>query len=119
MLLTSCVTSATLAEDLKALNGKEFKNVRVIRVELDGIMLRTKFGISKVYFVELPKDVQKRFHYVDATGIGILGLTWLAFVTIGTMWLIFPFVVWAKLNLIIENTRTARQNFYRLSAQAQ
>ena len=108
MLLTFCVTSAALAEDLKALNGKEFKNVSVIRVELDGIMLRTRFGIWKVYFVELPKDVQKRFHYVDAGGIGILGLTWLAFVIIGTVWLIFPFVVWAKLNLIIENTRNTK-----------
>ena len=26
-------------------------------------MLKTKSGISKVYFVELPKDVQKRFGY--------------------------------------------------------
>ena len=26
-------------------------------------MLRTKWGISKVYFVELPKEVQERFHY--------------------------------------------------------
>ena len=31
-------------------------------VEADGIVLRTKTGISKVYFVELPKDVQERFH---------------------------------------------------------
>jgi hypothetical protein len=29
---------------------------------VDGIVLRTKTGISKVYFVELPKDVQERFH---------------------------------------------------------
>ena len=26
-------------------------------------MLKTKSGISKVYFVELPNDVQQRFHY--------------------------------------------------------
>jgi hypothetical protein len=31
-------------------------------VEPDGIVLKTKSGISKVYFVELPKDVQERFH---------------------------------------------------------
>ena len=30
-------------------------------------MLRTKTGISKVYFVELPQDIQKRFHYGPAT----------------------------------------------------
>ena len=33
------------------------------RVEPDGIVLKTKSGISKVYFVELPNDVQQRFHY--------------------------------------------------------
>ena len=32
-------------------------------MEPDGIVLETKSGISKVYFVELPKDVQERFHY--------------------------------------------------------
>jgi hypothetical protein len=26
-------------------------------------LLRTKTGISKVYFIELPKDIQERFHY--------------------------------------------------------
>jgi hypothetical protein len=26
-------------------------------------VLRTKTGISKVYFVEFPKEVQERFHY--------------------------------------------------------
>jgi len=35
----------------------------VNRVEPDGIVLKTKSGISKVYFVELPNDVQQRFHY--------------------------------------------------------
>ena len=35
----------------------------VSHVEPDGIVLKTKSGISKVYFVELPKEVQERFHY--------------------------------------------------------
>jgi thiol-disulfide isomerase/thioredoxin len=48
---------------LKTIDGKEYKNVIVSRIESDGIVLRTKSGISKVYFVELPKDVQERFHY--------------------------------------------------------
>jgi hypothetical protein len=39
-------------------------------VEADGIVLRTKTGISKVYFVELPKDIQERFHYGSATPTG-------------------------------------------------
>ena len=29
-------------------------------------MIKTKGGISKVYFTELPKDVQERFHYDPA-----------------------------------------------------
>jgi hypothetical protein len=55
--------SLALADDFKTVNGKEYKNVTVSRVEPDGIVLKGKSGISKVYFVELPKDVQERFHY--------------------------------------------------------
>ena len=62
-LLILCFTAAAFADDFKLVNGKEFKNVTVTRVEPDGIVLRTKSGISKVYFVELPKDAQERFHY--------------------------------------------------------
>jgi hypothetical protein len=59
------VLSATLAlaEDFKTINGKVYKDATITRVEADGIMLRTKTGISKIYFVELPKDAQERFHY--------------------------------------------------------
>ena len=53
--------SLALAEDFKTINGKEYKDATVTRVEGDGIVLRTKTGISKVYFVELPQDVQKKF----------------------------------------------------------
>src|SRR5437867_2809961 len=51
------------ADDFKTVNGKEYKNAKVSRVEPDGIVLITKSGISKVYFTELPKEVQERFHY--------------------------------------------------------
>jgi len=61
--------SASLAhaEDFKTVNGKEYKDATITRIEGDGLVLRTKTGISKVYFVELPKDVQERFHYGLAT----------------------------------------------------
>jgi len=62
-VLIACVASAALAEDFKTIQGKEYKNVTVSRIEPDGIVLRTKSGISKLYFVELPKEVQERFHY--------------------------------------------------------
>jgi thiol-disulfide isomerase/thioredoxin len=62
-VLVACIGSVALAEDFKTIQGKEYKNVTVSRVEPDGIVLRTKSGISKLYFVELPKEVQERFHY--------------------------------------------------------
>jgi len=52
--------SMVLAEDFKTTNGKEYKDATITRVEGDGIVIRTKTGISKVYFTELSKDVQKR-----------------------------------------------------------
>ena len=61
--LVFCFTTVALADDFKLVNGKEYKNVTVNRVEPDGVVLRTKSGISKIYFVELPKEVQERFHY--------------------------------------------------------
>ena len=53
--------SLALAEDFKTIKGKEYKDATISRVEADGIVLRTKMGISKVYFIELPKEVQERF----------------------------------------------------------
>ena len=63
----SLSTSIALAEDFKTVTGKEFKDATVTRVEGDGIVLKTKTGISKVYFVELPKDVQEKFRPARAT----------------------------------------------------
>ena len=61
--LILCFATVAVADDFKLVSGKEYKNVTVTRVEPDGIVLKTKSGISKVYFAELPKDVQERFHY--------------------------------------------------------
>jgi thiol-disulfide isomerase/thioredoxin len=61
--LILCFTTAAFADDFKLVTGKDYRNVTVTRVEPDGIVLKTKSGISKVYFVELPNDVQQRFHY--------------------------------------------------------
>jgi hypothetical protein len=68
-VLATLSTSVLLADDFKTINGKEYKDATVSRVEADGIVLRTKTGISKVYFVELPKDVQEKFHYGPAKPI--------------------------------------------------
>jgi len=60
-ILAALSASLALAEDFKTTNGKEYKNATVTHVEPDGIVLKTKTGISKVYFTELPKEVQERF----------------------------------------------------------
>ena len=61
-ILAVLSASLALAEDFKTINGKLYKDVTISRVEADGIVLKTKTGISKLYFVELPRDVQERFH---------------------------------------------------------
>src|SRR6267378_7802706 len=65
MLAISATLSASvaLAEDFKTTKGKVYKDATVSRIEADGIELKTKTGISKVYFTELPQDVQERFHW--------------------------------------------------------
>jgi len=67
VILATLLVSLALAEDLKTVSGKIYKDVTISRVEADGIVLRTKTGITKVYFAELPKDVQERFRYGSAT----------------------------------------------------
>ena len=65
----SLVVSASLglADDFKTIDGKIYKDATISHVEADGIVIKTKTGISKIYFIELPKDVQERFHYGSAT----------------------------------------------------
>jgi hypothetical protein len=59
--------SVVFADDFKTLDGKEYKNAQVRAVELDGIVIETNAGVlkilSKIYFSELPREVQERFHY--------------------------------------------------------
>ena len=61
LLLT--FAAAALSEDFKTANGKEYKDATVTRIDPDGVVVKTKSGITKVYFTELPKDVQEHFHY--------------------------------------------------------
>jgi len=70
VILSTLFVSLALAEDFKTVSGKLYKDATISHVEADGIVLKTKTGISKVYFVELPKDVQERFHYGSATPTG-------------------------------------------------
>jgi len=62
-ILVALFASLALADDFKTNDGNEYQNATVTRVEADGIVVRTKRSITKLYFAELPKDVQERFHY--------------------------------------------------------
>jgi len=62
-ILLLSFAAAALSEDFKTVNGKEYKDATVTRIEPDGIVVKTNTGITKVYFTELPKDVQQHFHY--------------------------------------------------------
>ena len=61
--LILCFILAAFAKDFKTVNGKEYKDATVTRVDPDGVVVKTKSGITKVYFIELAKEVQERFHY--------------------------------------------------------
>jgi hypothetical protein len=69
-ILAALLASLVLADDFKTIDGKIYKDATISHVEADGIVIKTKTGISKIYFVELPKDVQERFHYGSATPTG-------------------------------------------------
>ena len=63
LVLAILFASLALSEDFKTTTGKLYKDATVSRVEADGLVLKTQKGIFKVYFAELPQDVQERFHW--------------------------------------------------------
>ena len=76
-VLAFAILQFAWAEDFKTIHGKEYKNAEVSRVEADGIVIRTKTGISKIYFVELPKDVQERYRPKPAETPPITARAWI------------------------------------------
>jgi hypothetical protein len=62
-ILLLSFAAAGLSEDFKTVNGKEYKDATVTRVDPDGVVVKTNSGVTKIYFTELPKDVQEHFHY--------------------------------------------------------
>ena len=67
VVLAVLFASIALSEDIKTTSGKVYKDATVTRVEADGIELKTKTGIFKVYFIELPQEIQQRFHWAAPT----------------------------------------------------
>jgi hypothetical protein len=63
LTLLLCFASIVVADDFKTIDGKEYKNAKVSRVEPDGIVITFSGGIVKLPFIELPGDVQKKYGY--------------------------------------------------------
>ena len=61
VLISLCLSLVALADDFKTAEGKEYKNATVLCVEPDGIDIKTRSGISKLYFSELPPEVVDAF----------------------------------------------------------
>jgi hypothetical protein len=61
--LLLCFASVALADDFKTIDGKEYKNATVSRVEPDGIVITFSGGIVKVPFTELSPEIQKKYGY--------------------------------------------------------
>ena len=68
LILAVLFASLAFSEDFKTTNGKVYKDATVSRVEGDGLVLKTETGIAKVYFAELPQEVQERFHWAKPEG---------------------------------------------------
>jgi putative nucleic acid binding protein len=65
-IIAALSVSIALADDFQTIDGKEYKNAKVSRVEPDGIVITFSGGIVKLPFIELPGDVQKKYGY-DST----------------------------------------------------
>jgi hypothetical protein len=62
-IIAAVSASLAFADDFKTTAGKEYKNATVSRVEGDGIMIKFHGGIAKIFFVELPPEIQKQYGY--------------------------------------------------------
>jgi hypothetical protein len=63
LFLILCFGSLAFADDFKTISGKEYKNVKVSRVEPDGIVIKFSGGIVKIPFTELSPEIQKKYGY--------------------------------------------------------
>jgi hypothetical protein len=63
VILIVCFASIALADDIKTINGKEYKNATVSRVEPDGIIVKFSGGLVKISFTELSEELKEKYHY--------------------------------------------------------
>ena len=61
VILATLFVSLALAEDFKTVSGKIYKDATISHVEADGIVLRTKTGISRSFSLNFLKTFRKGF----------------------------------------------------------
>jgi hypothetical protein len=62
-ILAALFVSLALADDIKTINGKEYKNATVTRVEPDGITVKFSRGLVKIPFTEISGELKEKYHY--------------------------------------------------------
>jgi len=63
IIIAAMFTGLALADDIKTMDGKEYKGVTVSRTEPDGIVVVTDSGIEKIPFTSLPKETQLKYGF--------------------------------------------------------
>ncbi|MBI5685477.1 MAG: hypothetical protein HZC54_10375 [Verrucomicrobia bacterium] len=58
-----CFSEGVFAEDLTTLDGANYQNIRVSRIEVDGISFTHSWGAAKVLFSNLPESIARRYGY--------------------------------------------------------
>jgi hypothetical protein len=63
MMAFILVGAALRADDITTLRGEKFTNVIISRVEPDGIVVRKRDGIMKIYFSDLSPELRRKYGY--------------------------------------------------------
>jgi hypothetical protein len=56
------ITAIAFGDDFKTIDGKEYKNVTVDRVEPDGLIITHSVGRAKIPLTKLPKYLQEKYY---------------------------------------------------------
>jgi hypothetical protein len=63
LVLILTAASAVFADEFTLKDGTQYKGIQVTRTEPDGLVVTTANGIVKLFFTDLPKEVQEKYHY--------------------------------------------------------
>jgi hypothetical protein len=66
-IILTLTCTACHALDITTTKGTTYTNATVTRIEPDGITIKHRLGITKLFFSELPQDVQTSYGYNPST----------------------------------------------------